>query len=462
MENLPGASLPSDDVSVDLHAEQVHEREMFHSILARLPDAVLILDRAWRIVFANEEARRLSRIQSEDINGRTYWEIFPETIGTELERVLRQSMKTGEQGHVEHFYRPFDLWTEATLLPVPSGIAVHYRDSSARKKAEALHNTCATRLTQVLDATTDAIVGLDRDWNYTILNQRAVQLLRRNDLLGKNLWQEFPAVAGSTFSEHFHRAMFERRSVEFEAFYPEPLNTWFAVQGQPSDDGIVLFFRDISSRRLSETRFREQRALMTFVQQAARIAFWTIDLTTFTITFDVGSYPVFGHPFEAVQGLEGLRAIAHPHDLPRMQREVKRSIQTGELVVIEFRVFDHQRRPIWLEARAQARLADGKATTFGGMAIDITARKRNEEALAASEERYRILTELNPQFIWTGSSNGQVTYANQGCLDFLGLRLDGIQNGCWLDAVHPEDRALVLDRWNRSSPPAPNTTSRPA
>src|ERR1700692_1214444 len=106
MANHPGASLSPDDMRVDPHAEG--QRELFRSILARLPDAVLILDREWRLVFANDEARRPNSIRPEDLNGRTHWELYPETLGTEVEHVSRHCMQTGEQGHVEHFYERFD------------------------------------------------------------------------------------------------------------------------------------------------------------------------------------------------------------------------------------------------------------------------------------------------------------------------------------------------------------------
>ena len=84
------------------------------------------------------------------------------------------------------------------------------------------------------------------------------------------------------------------------------------------------------------------------------------------------------------------------------------------------------------------------------MTIDITDRKRNEEALAASEQRYRVLTELSPQFVWTGSPDGQITYANQGFLDYLGFTMDQVGGEAWLNAFDPDDRLRVLDIWARS------------
>ena len=111
---------------------------MLSSVLARLPEAVLILDRDWRIVFANEEARRVSRLQPEDLNSKTHWELFPDTLGTPVEQLYRSCMDSGTSGQIEYFYSPFNTWVDVTVLPIPAGIALHYRDNTARKQTEAL------------------------------------------------------------------------------------------------------------------------------------------------------------------------------------------------------------------------------------------------------------------------------------------------------------------------------------
>jgi len=51
---------------------------------------------------------------------------------------------------------------------------------------------------------------------------------------------------------------------------------------------------------------------------------------------------------------------------------------------------------------------------------DITEQQTKEDELRASEERYRILTELNPQSLWTADPHGRVLYANQRFLEYIG------------------------------------------
>jgi len=78
---------------------------------------------------------------------------------------------------------------------------------------------------------------------------------------------------------------------------------------------------------------------------------------------------------------------------------------------------------------------------------EITQRKRAQEALKASEQRYRAFTELNPQLILMADTQGQVTFANQRLLDYSGLRLEEICGEGWRKAVHPDDELRTLDAW---------------
>jgi PAS domain S-box-containing protein len=95
-------------------------------------------------------------------------------------------------------------------------------------------------------------------------------------------------------------------------------------------------------------------------------------------------------------------------------------------------------------------MIDGVATRLRGLSIDITNRKRNEQALATSEERYRILADLNPQSIWMGAPDGKITYANQTLLDYLGFSEADLEGDTWLKAFHADDQQRVSTVWGHS------------
>lgn len=365
------------------------EHDHLLRLLGQLPDAIACFDRDWRITFANAEALRIAGITRADFHRRTYWELFPETVGTELERVYRSVMSTGVPARVEHYYAPFDVWVDVSVLPNDDGIAIHYQDITDRKGAELLRDAASRQLSQVLEVTKDAVVSIDRDWNFTFLNRRAKEMLAgKGDLVGKNVWEEFSAATSQgSYLYHFNRAMHQGIDAEFEDFYPDPLNLWLSIQVRPFDDGIVAFFRDITARRKANLDLTRQQELLAVVQQAAQVATWDIDYATGKITFGAGSYPVFGHPLESLPHFGAFKKILVPEYLPVIAKCTQAAIESGQMIVQEFQVRAADGSILWLESRGEAVMMNGVPASLRGITIDINARKQDEAALQQRQEQ---------------------------------------------------------------------------
>lgn len=129
------------------------------------------------------------------------------------------------------------------------------REQAIRAEAEADRN----QATNILESITDGFFALDQAWRFTYLNPQAEPLLqrKREDLLGKNIWDEFPEAVHSSFYQKYQRTATEQTSVEFEEFYP-PLNTWFAVHAYPAKDGISVYFQNITTRRTAQEELQRQ------------------------------------------------------------------------------------------------------------------------------------------------------------------------------------------------------------
>jgi PAS domain S-box-containing protein len=112
-------------------------------------------------------------------------------------------------------------------------------------------------LTRTLEAIDEAFVSIDRDWRFTYVNGRAEQILEcsREVLVGAELWDLFPATIGSLFEHHYRSVMEDRAPRTFEAYFA-PLDVWVEVRAYPDDEGIAVYFRDVSARKRAE----EQRA----------------------------------------------------------------------------------------------------------------------------------------------------------------------------------------------------------
>jgi len=137
-------------------------------------------------------------------------------------------------------------------------------------------------IANILQRITDAFFALDNQWRFIYLNSEAERILNRKkeQLLGKNLWEEFPESVDSTFYREYRKALAEQVIVGFEEYYP-PLGVWVAVRAYPSEDGLSVYFRVISEAKHAkeelETRVHQQAAEAHLSQQALQ----STDLSVF-------------------------------------------------------------------------------------------------------------------------------------------------------------------------------------
>lgn len=124
------------------------------------------------------------------------------------------------------------------------------QDISCSKASELEAHRLANRLKNVLESITDGFTLFDRQWRFVYLNRMAEQILERpaEQILGVNVWEAFPEVRQSKFQVELERAIKENRSVEFEEFNPL-LEKWFDVRAYPSEEGLAVYFVDITGQK---------------------------------------------------------------------------------------------------------------------------------------------------------------------------------------------------------------------
>jgi diguanylate cyclase (GGDEF)-like protein/PAS domain S-box-containing protein len=127
----------------------------------------------------------------------------------------------------------------------------------------------AGRIGSILESISDGFFSLDRQWRFTYLNAAAERLLgrRRAELLGSDVWEAFPDAVGTEFEAVYRHVMDQQDTRSFEAYYPEPLDAWFEVTAEPLDDGIAVYFQDVTDRR---SRDAERETLLRAEQEARR------------------------------------------------------------------------------------------------------------------------------------------------------------------------------------------------
>jgi diguanylate cyclase (GGDEF)-like protein/PAS domain S-box-containing protein len=271
---------------------------------------------------------------------------------------------------------------------------------------------------EVLQSTSDGIVMLDQNWNFIYLNPCAMQLLSpTRNLVGCNVWEEFPAAVNLVFWEKYHITMEQRKPTEFVAYYPAPLDLWLELHCYPTHQGISIFFRDVTTKRKETERLR-------LLEQTVASAPIGITLAT----FDNESHCPLIYVNPAFERLTGYAAeevlgsdcrFLQGSDLQQQGRlELQSAIKTGNPAKVFLRNYKKNGQRFFNEVHvSQVHDELGKITHVIGIQNDVTdqfetkeqlAKQAREDALTGLANRYALVEQLKKALESARRENRQV------------------------------------------------------
>jgi PAS domain S-box-containing protein len=185
--------------------------------------------------------------------------------------VVLLSARAGEESRVEglaagaddYLVKPFSA-RELTARVGAHLEMARVRREAARRESELLAQArqAQEQAAAILESITDGFVALDSQWRFTHVNAEAERIngIRREDQIGKNQWELFPATRGTVLEREWRRAVAEQVAVQFE-FYYEPWDSWFQNKAYPTKDGgLSVFYHDITARKRSEETLQKAHA----------------------------------------------------------------------------------------------------------------------------------------------------------------------------------------------------------
>jgi PAS domain S-box-containing protein len=305
------------------------------------------------------------------------------------------------------------------------------------------------RLFKTLEAMTDAFFLLDQKFCFAYLNTQAEILLQRNrrELLGKNVWQEFPEAIGTDFNRYYEHAFKTGESVSFAEYF-KPLEAWFSVRAYPGPEGLAVYFRDVTEERVNEQQ------LMLLETAVARIN--DILLITEAEPIDAPDGPRIVYVNDAFVSRTGYTREEAIGKTPRMfqgpmtQRaeldKVRRAMEARKPVRVELINYTKSREPFWLELDVVPITDEtGQPTHFVSIQRDITERKHAEEAIRTSEERFRLLARATNDVVWDWDLVTDLVWWNEGLKTQFGYDPLTVEAGSesWTNRIHLDDKEWV-------------------
>ncbi|BAY18869.1 PAS/PAC sensor signal transduction histidine kinase [Anabaenopsis circularis NIES-21] len=246
------------------------------------------------------------------------------------------------------------------------------------------------KLVNILETVTDAFVALDVNWCYTYVNQRAGQIFNRRpeDLIGKNIWEEFPEGVGQKFYYAYYQAVAEQKVIEMEEYYP-PWKRWFENRIYPSREGLSIFFQDITRRKLAEQALENSEKRYRSLVIATSQAVWLADARGFPKEYS-SWVTLTGQSQEEIEKWGWLNAI-HPEDRDFSQFLWNQAKEWKSPYKLEHRVRVADGSYRFFAVRGVPILdGDNEIQEWIGTHTDITERKLAEDALQQAKAELEI------------------------------------------------------------------------
>jgi PAS domain S-box-containing protein len=294
----------------------------------------------------------------------------------------------------------------------------------------------------MLERISDGMVSLDKDWRYTYLNDTALANHPggRESVIGKVIWEVHPEMKASQFWHKYHEAMLTNEVVEIEDYYA-PMGIWFSVKVYPSEDGLTIFYKDVSATKRIEQEIVRERNLSETAINSLPGVFYMYDRN--------GRFLRWNKNFETISGYTA-GEIKHLHPLDffdvdekeLLAQRINKVFETGEADV-EAMLLKKNGEKIPYYFNGHLARMDGEVYLLG-MGIDITERRKAEKALKESEEKYRYLFNNNPAaiIIWD-IETFKVLEVNEVAMEQYGYTRAEFLNLTLLDYRPIEDRPTV-------------------
>ncbi|ADU28878.1 PAS domain S-box protein [Evansella cellulosilytica] len=235
---------------------------------------------------------------------------------------------------------------------------------------------------EILDRISDAFFAVDQDWNVTYFNIEATKLLGRDkeEVLYGNLWEKFPEAKYEEVYRQYYKAVKEQVPVFFEMYWP-PRDMWYSVRAYPSENGLSVFFQDITEQKQQAT-LRDDQYKSLFMNNSEAV-----------FSFDLeGNYISINPAMEKLLGYSKDEYLSMNYSPLVIEEEIKKvnsyfsKAASGVTQHYETKSRHKNGRIIDVKVTNMPITIDGEIVGVYGMARDVTEEKKTEKLLLESEK----------------------------------------------------------------------------
>lgn len=337
-----------------------------------------------------------------------------------------------------------------------SGVAVDITD---RKTMEEVLQESKDRFTSIFNQSSAGIAQTNLDGRFTLVNDRYCQIVdrTREELYQTTIYDITHPDDLKKNKPLLQRTIKHGIPFKIEKRYVRPNKTivWVDINvssvRNSQDDPLYILgvCQDVTKRKQAEKALAFQNKINTILTTNATVGLFMLDANGRTTFANPAAEKMTGYSLKEMEGvvLHDLVHHLHPDGTPFSMETctIGKTIFTLGKIVNHEDVFIRKDGSFFpVLCSASSIVDDNKIVGFILEVQDITKRKQAEQAIKESEERFRIMADAAPNFVWALNPDTSLKYANKYALEFLGISLEKFIADNWIPYIHPEDVEITI------------------
>ncbi len=393
----PSPSVPSGD-----------EQELFRAIATAIP-IPMIISRVedGLILYANEQISSTFGIPMRELIGSQTPDFYYDPI--EQKELMLTLQQNGYVSNYEVRAKKADgtiFWTSVSkqFFNFNGEVALlsTFTDITNQKQAEEGLHLAKEQIQTILDAVPGIVSWISADLHYLGVNRHLAELydLSPEEFVGKDIGflgtsPKFKEFVRDFFASSDMEIMDEMTSITNNKYRS------YLIVAQKYNQGKAAFMVgiDITERKQAQADLRDNEAKLQFALKAARMGVWDWNLQTNVLSWSEDVEAIFGISVNSFTGnYATYLEFIHPEDRQLVTNAIARSLESGEDLDIEHRIFWSNGLMQWLSVKgALLRDSLGTPIRLTGIAINITDKAATETALKQSEANLRAIFDSGMQ-----------------------------------------------------------------
>ncbi len=439
----------------------------FESLFELSPDALVLVDRQGRIARVNASAERLFGYTRKELVGSDHDTLLiPDRArakhNTEMKRFmqnprvrvmgmgleLRGRKKDGTEFAADIDLGPLEIDKEFFVLAV-------VRDATRRKRLEEDLQESEKRYRDLVELSPDGIV-VHSEGIIVFSNAATARLLgleRGEQAVGRPVMEFLHPDYRHVASQRIRQTTDEGRmapvvqgkfvKADGTVFFADVISMPYIHRDRPATLSIL---RDVTERKQAEDAIREQQERFRTIVRTALDGFWINDLQGHLLYVNDSYCNLIGYSREELLTMR-IMDVEGAETAEDTAAHIQRITRTGG---DRFETRHRRKDGASIDIEVSATYLDVEGGRFFVFLRDITERKRAEEALRASEKRYRSFIEVTGQLGWVTNAAGEVEEDIPSFRKFTGQSYEEVKGWGWSSALHPDDLERTVQIWNKA------------